>query len=51
MRSITFWSLRGSFVFLLIKIGRGTPQTLCLETHQSGLPSTIDNNLSFPFSG
>ena len=22
-----------------------------IEPHQSGLPSTIDNNLSFPFSG
>ena len=40
-----------SFVFLFINIGKGTPQDLCLETHQSGLPSIIESNLSFPFAG
>ena len=34
-----------------MNIGKGTPQDLCLEMHQSGLPSTIDNSLSLPFDG
>ena len=38
-------------VFFDINIGRGTPHTLCLDTHQSGLVSIIDFNLSFPLLG
>src|SRR5210317_2560374 len=49
--SLTSSSTNISLVFLLTKIGRGTPQTLCLETHQSGLVSIIDLNLSFPLLG
>ena len=37
--------------FFDIKIGSGTPQTLCLETHQSGLVSIIDFILSLPLLG
>ena len=35
----------------VLQIGKGTPHTLCLETHQSGLSSIIDLNLSFPLLG
>ena len=49
--SITSGSLKGSLVFLSIKIGKGTPQERCLEIHQSGLVSIIDLILVFPFSG
>ena len=31
--------------------GKGTPHTLCLETHQSGLVSIIAFNLSLPLLG
>ena len=34
--SNTSSSIRISFVFLLRKISKGTPHTLCLDTHQSG---------------
>ena len=40
-----------SCVFFDINTGIGTPQTLCLDTHQSGLVSIIDFNLSFPLLG
>ena len=49
--SFTSSSTKISLVFLLIKIGNGTPQTLCLDTHQSGLVSIIDLSLSFPLLG
>ena len=49
--SLTSSSTNISLVFLLINIGNGTPQTLCLETHQSGRVSIIAFNLSFPLLG
>ena len=49
--SNTSSSTKTSPVFFEIKIGSGTPQTLCLDTHQSGLVSIIDFILSFPFEG
>ena len=44
-------STKTFLVFLFTKIGNGTPQTLCLDTHQSGLVSIIDFNLSLPLLG
>ena len=35
--------------FIDTNIGKGTPQTLCLETHQSGLVSIIAFILSLTF--
>ena len=49
--STTSLSRKGSLVFLLTKIGKGTPQDLCLEIHQSGRVSIIALILAFPFSG
>ena len=43
--------LKFHLFFFFTKIGKGTPQTLCLDTHQSGLVSIIDFSLSLPLLG
>ena len=42
---LRFLLIKGSNVFLSMKIVIGTPHDLCLETHQSGLSKTMERIL------